>query len=59
MLISTDAFVDTCKGMAKLGGMPDIKYAVVPHPLGSLPDALLIERAEAAVEKFVAIVTEP
>ncbi len=57
MLISTDAFLDTCKGMARLGGIPNVKWIVVPHPLGSLTENVLMERAKSAAEQFAAIVT--
>ena len=59
MLISTQPFFSVCKGMAKVGGIPDQKFAVVPHPLGSLTEEALMERAKSAAEQFVSIVTEP
>ena len=58
MIIGTDAFTDTLKGMAKLGGLPDMKWAIVPHPLGSLTEDVLMERARSAAEQFIAIVIE-
>jgi hypothetical protein len=59
MLISTEPFFSTCKGMAKVGGIPDQKFAVLPHPLGSLAEDALMERAESAAEQFVSIVVAP
>lgn len=56
MLISTDKFLPACQSMAKIGGIPDIQWAVVPHPLGSATDAELQERARSAVEQFEGIV---
>ena len=56
-LISTDVFMNTCKHMAKLGGIPEMQWAMTPHPLGSLPEDQLAERAQSAAEQFVAIVT--
>ena len=58
MLIATDAFISTCKGMARLGGIPGMEFAVVPHPVGSLPPEELMERARSAADQFVNIITE-
>ena len=44
--------------MAKLGGIPDMEFAVLPHPVGSLPPDILMERAKSAAEQFLRIVTE-
>jgi len=57
VLIATEPFVPACKGMAKLGGIPDQKFVVVQHPLGSLTEDLLRERARSVAEQFIAIVT--
>ena len=58
MLIATDKFLAACKSMARIGGIPDIQWAVVPHPLGSAPDDVLLERARSAVEQFERIILE-
>ena len=42
--------------MARISGIPGIRWAVVPHPLGSAPDDILMERARSAVEQFEEIV---
>jgi hypothetical protein len=57
MLISTPPFLDVCRSMAELGGMPDQRWAVVEHPLGSTTDDELRSRAKDATDQFVAIVT--
>ena len=56
MLIGTDKFLAACKSMAIISGLPGIRWAVVPHPLGSAPDDILMERARSAVEQFEDIV---
>ena len=58
MLIATDKFLAACKSMASISGLPDVKWAVVPHPLGSAPDDVLQERARSAVEQFERIILE-
>lgn len=57
VLIATEPFVAACRGMAKLGGMPDQKFAIIQHPVGSLTEDVLRERAKSAAEQFIAIVT--
>lgn len=58
MLIATEPFIGTCKGMARVGGIPDMKFATVPHPMGSLTPEILMERAKSVADQFVSIVTE-
>ena len=57
MLISTPPFLDVCRSMAEHGGMPDMQWAVVEHPLGSTTDDELRVRAKAATDQFIAIIT--
>lgn len=57
MLISTERFTDACKSMARVGGIPGLRWAIVQHPLGSATDEELRVRAASAVEQFVEIVT--
>ena len=42
--ISTSAFVDLSKTVARLRGLPDYPFVVVPHPVGSLSQDRLKER---------------
>lgn len=56
MLIGTDKFRDVFKAMAKIGGMPEIEWGEVAHPLGSLTRPLLKDRAKMAVAQFERIV---
>lgn len=56
MLIATDKFDAACRTMARIGGIPEIQWAVVPHPLGSATDEELLDRAESAVEQFERII---
>jgi hypothetical protein len=52
LLISTTPFTDAVATMARLGGMPDIRWAIVDHPLGSLAEAELRARAVEAARQF-------
>jgi hypothetical protein len=49
-------FTSVLQSMARIGGMPDIPWATVPHPLGSLTTPELRERAELALAQFEKIV---
>ncbi len=42
--------------MQRAGGIPDIRWAQVPHPLGSATPEVLKERAAQAVDQFIDIV---
>ena len=52
--VITDAFDNTAKEMAELWGVPEFKYVMMPHPMGSLDAAGIAERAKG----LVASVTE-
>jgi hypothetical protein len=56
VLISTDVFTRVCQSTARLGGMPEIRWATVPHPIGSLTEAELRTLALSVTEQFIDIV---
>jgi hypothetical protein len=58
VVIATRPFADACKGIAKANSMPNMKHATVEHPIGSLNEVELMERAESAVGQIVEIVTD-
>ena len=51
----TVAFVSSAVAMSKMGGIPEFPFAVVPHPLGSLDETLLRERARKVAGDVVKI----
>lgn len=51
-LISTPPFAEAVGTMARLSGMPDIQWAIVDHPIGSVGEAELRTRARSAAEQF-------
>lgn len=51
--ICTEPFRSGAKAMAALGGMPDYPFAVVQHPIGSLKEAQLRERAVEAAPQVI------
>jgi len=56
LLISTPPFLDAVTTMARLGGMPDIRWAVIGHTLGSLAEDELAGRARDAAQQFREII---
>jgi hypothetical protein len=46
-VIITEPFVPTADAIAELSGLPGYRYAVIPHPVGSLTAAEVAARAEA------------
>jgi hypothetical protein len=50
--VVTEPFIPTAKAMAELNGMPGYPFVVVPHPIGSLDEAALRERAELVLERI-------
>ena len=54
-VVITEPFVPTAEEMARLAGMPGYPYAVLPHPVGSLTPAEVVERAEAVVARVEAL----
>jgi hypothetical protein len=45
------------RAIAALGGAPEIRWAIVPHPIARLDAAGLAVRAAEAIEMLVAILT--
>jgi len=56
MLIGTDRFHSVLVATRGLSGVPDVRWAEVPHPVQSLDRAQLRARAQEAVAQFVEIV---
>ena len=57
-VISTEPFVSSAKAMSTLGGIPDFPFVVVPHPLGSLDNDSLRERAMMAAPEVLRILIQ-
>jgi hypothetical protein len=51
--VLTDAFDSTAREMAQLWGVPDFRFVMMPHPLASLSEAQVDERATALVEHIL------
>jgi hypothetical protein len=56
MLIATDRFRSVLEATRQFAGPEDVRWAEVPHPIGSLRTEELRERARKAVDQFEVIV---
>jgi hypothetical protein len=56
MLIGTDRFRPVLEATRRMCGVDGIRWAEVPHPLGSLRADELRDRARQAVDQFETIV---
>jgi hypothetical protein len=53
--VFTEPFVLTARELAARRGVADLQFAVLAHPIASLPTDELLERAAAAVPQILAI----
>ncbi len=56
-VICTDAFTTVAESMAEVQGLPSYKYAVIPHPLASLTEAEIEDRAEFLLPQITSLLT--
>ena len=57
MLVATTAFSDLASEVATTMGLPDVRIVAVDHPLGGADEAAVIDRADAAVEPALRLLT--
>jgi hypothetical protein len=51
VVLVTRPFNSQAKAMANLLGLPGYEYAVIGHPMGSLTDEQVLDRAKEAIEQ--------
>jgi hypothetical protein len=56
LLVSTPPFSDAVRIMADVCGMKDARWAIVDHPIGSVGEDALRERARSAARQFREII---
>ncbi|MCB2078214.1 MAG: hypothetical protein KDE55_11015 [Novosphingobium sp.] len=59
MLVSTPPFTEAVRTSAMLRGMPDIRWALIDHPVASLTEEPLRERARVAARQFPGLMLRP
>lgn len=55
VVIVTEPFIPTVKAIADIRALPDYRYALIDHPLGSLNEDELRQRAKAALPQIADI----
>ncbi|MCE2465823.1 MAG: hypothetical protein J4G01_07080 [Dehalococcoidia bacterium] len=53
--ICTEPFVPTGRSIAKIRGIDGYPFAVVTHPVGSVEDGVVMERAHQALPRVLEI----
>ena len=56
--VMTDRFVPSARAVAELNGLPDYPFVVIDHPIANDGDEELRRKAEAAVARIAALLTE-
>jgi len=54
-MLATDEFAALAGESARSQGLPDLRLARVPHPIGGVPREALLERADAAIDEVLAL----
>ena len=57
VVICTQPFLNSAHVHARTFGRPGFRPVGIPHPLGGIPAALVLERAESIVDEVVAALT--
>ena len=57
VVLCTAPFEVTSKNIARMLGIPDYPFVILNHPLGSLTEDEINERAAAACEQAIGILT--
>ena len=58
VVLCTQPFEVTGNNIARVMGIPDYPFVVLDHPLGSISQAAIDERAASAFEQGMKILTE-
>ena len=54
----TDRFERSAQLLAQVNGLPDYGFVVIPHPVANNDDAVLKAKADAAIARIVALLTQ-
>lgn len=57
MAIITDRFARTAQAVSGVNGLKDYPFAVIGHPVANNDDSVLREKARAAVNEIVPMLT--
>ena len=59
VLVATAGFESLAAGVAETLGLPDLRIVEVEHPLGGIDANAVLDRADAAVEPALRLLTRP
>ncbi len=59
MLVATTAFRALAADVAATLGLPDVRIVAIEHPLGGTGEAAVLDRADAAIEPALRLLTGP
>ena len=59
VLVATASFESLASGVAETLGLPDLRIVSVEHPLGGIDENAVLDRADAAVEPALRLLTGP
>ena len=59
VLVATASFESLAAGVAETLGLPDLRIVSVEHPLGGIDEDAVLDRADAAVEPALRLLTGP
>ena len=54
-LVCTQPFIPTARAIARVQGIPNYPFVALPHPLTSLDDAALTQRAREALPTVLSL----
>ena len=57
MAIITDRFALTAQAVSQVNGLKDYPFAVIGHPVANNNDSVLREKARAAVNEIIPLLT--
>jgi hypothetical protein len=57
--VTTPVFIELLKLEAAQQGLPNLRYIVVPHPIGGMQPQAVVEKGRAAVEELLPLFTKP
>ena len=56
MVITTDKFIELAELEARSLGIPDLRFELIPHPLGGIPAQLAVARGRMLAERIAGYV---
>ena len=52
MVVTTEKFIELAQLEARSLGVPDLRFELIPHPLGGIPAELAVARGRVLAERI-------